>query len=258
MVFETLGRPSARLRFGATRAAADGGRRNRRTACSGQRPLAARMLAMRTVALVILSALALGLACCGGSKPAGERAVRHEPAPDVYRVKFETSKGDFTVEVTKGWAPEGAERFYRLIEQRYYDDARFFRVVRDFVVQFGINGDPAIEARWRNMTIPDDAVTQSNKRGTITFATSGPNSRTTQVFINLRDNSRLDQSGFAPFGQVTEGMDVVDRFFNAYGDGPPGGLGPEQDRIESQGNTYLEAKFPRLDYVKHARIVPHP
>jgi peptidyl-prolyl cis-trans isomerase A (cyclophilin A) len=254
MVFEALGHPRVRPCFATTPAAAVGGRR--RTPRSARQPHAARMLAMRTVAVVTLSALALGLACCGGSKPAGESAVRHEPAPDVYRVKFETSKGDFTVEVTKAWAPEGAERFYRLIEQRFYDDARFFRAVRNFVVQFGINGDPAIEARWRSIPIPDDAVRQSNKRGTITFATSGPNSRTTQVFINLRDNSRLDHSGFAPFGQVIEGIDVVEGFFNAYGDGPPGGVGPEQDRIESQGNAYLEAKFPRLDYVKHAQIVP--
>jgi peptidyl-prolyl cis-trans isomerase A (cyclophilin A) len=214
------------------------------------------MLAMRTFAVLLLSAFALGLASCGGSKPAGE-AVRKTPVPDVYRVKFETGKGDFTLEVTKAWAPEGAERFYRLIEQRFYDQARFFRVVRDFVVQFGISGDPAVEARWHSMNIADDPVTQSNVRGTITFATSGPNTRTTQVFLNLADNARLDKSGFAPFGKVVDnGMDVVDHFFNAYGDGPPRGIGPEQDLIESQGNTYLESKFPRLDYVKTARIVP--
>ena len=214
------------------------------------------MLAMRSAAVLLLSVLALGLASCGGSKPAPETASK-TPVPDVYRVKLATSRGDFTLEVTKAWAPEGAERFYRLIEQRFYDEARFFRVVRDFVVQFGISGDPAVEARWRNMNIPDDPVTQSNLRGTMTFATSGPNTRTTQVFLNLADNARLDKSGFAPFGKVIDnGMDVVDHFFNAYGDGPPRGLGPEQNLIETQGNSYLESKFPRLDYVKSARIVP--
>lgn len=211
---------------------------------------------MRSPGLCLLFGFALGLAGCGGSKPAGETAAQPEPVPAAYRVKFETNKGDVTIEVTKAWAPEGAERFYRLIQQRFYDDARFFRVVRDFVVQFGINGDPAVEARWRSMTMQDDPVKQSNIRGTITFATSGPNTRTTQVFINLQDNTRLDKSGFAPFGRIVDGMDVAERFFSAYGDGPPGGLGPDQSLIETQGNAYLEAKFPRLDYIKSARIVP--
>jgi peptidyl-prolyl cis-trans isomerase A (cyclophilin A) len=214
------------------------------------------MLAMRTAALAVLGAFALCLASCGGSKSGSERAVSNEPVPDVYRVKFETSKGDFTVEVTRAWAPEGAERFYRLVGQRFYDDARFFRVIRDFIVQFGINGDPAIESRWRGMTIQDDPVKETNARGTITFATSGPNTRTTQVFVNLKDNPRLDKSGFAPFGRVVEGMDAIDHFFNAYGEGPPRGLGPDQGLIESQGNTYLEGKFPRLDYIKRARVTP--
>ncbi len=213
---------------------------------------------MRIVAIVVLVVVAFALASCGGSRPGVETAGRIEPAPDVYRVILETSKGDVTIAVTKAWAPEGAERFYRLVRQRFYDDARFFRVVRNFVVQFGINGDPAVEASWRSMTIADDAVKQSNTRGTITFATSGPNTRTTQVFIDLGDNRRLDRSGFAPFGQVVEGMDVVDRFYSAYGDDPPRGLGPEQDLIERQGNAYLDARFPRLDYVKRGRIAPSP
>ena len=214
------------------------------------------MLAMRSATVLLVSAFALFLASCGGSKPPAETA-RQAPVPDVYRVKFVSSKGDFTLEVTKAWAPEGAERFYRLIEQRFYDEARFFRIVRDFVVQFGISGDPAVEARWHNMNIPDDPVKQSNLRGTITFATSGPNTRTTQVFLNLADNARLDKSGFAPFGKVLDnGMDVVDHFFNAYGDGPPRGIGPEQNLIETRGNAYLESKYPRLDYIKTARIVP--
>jgi peptidyl-prolyl cis-trans isomerase A (cyclophilin A) len=211
---------------------------------------------MRSFACFFLGALILGLAGCGGPKPSGEKTIALAPVPDVYRVKLETSKGDVTIEVTKAWAPEGADRFYRLVQQRFYDDARFFRVVRDFVVQFGINGDPAVEARWRNLTIADDPVKESNRRGTVTFATSGPNTRTTQVFINLKDNARLDRSGFAPFGQVVEGMDVVDRLYNTYGDAPPRGSGPDQNLIETQGNSYLESKFPRLDYIKRARAMP--
>lgn len=210
---------------------------------------------MRTKASVALIAcVALWLPGCGEKKPA-ETAVRNEPAPDICKVKFETSKGDFVVQVTKAWAPEGAKRFYDLIQTRFCDDARFFRVVRDFVVQFGIAGDPKVEALWRDMMFKDDPVLESNKRGRITFATSGPNTRTTQVFINLKDNARLDRSGFTPFGEVVEGMDVVDHLWNAYGDGPPRGTGPDQNLIETQGNAYLEAKFPRLDYIKRARIV---
>jgi peptidyl-prolyl cis-trans isomerase A (cyclophilin A) len=198
----------------------------------------------------------LGLTGCGGPQPSGEKAAAPAPVPDTYRVKLETSKGNVTIDVTRAWAPEGAERFYTLVERRFYDDARFFRVVRDFIVQFGINGDPAVEARWRNLTFADDPVKESNRRGTITFATAGPNTRTTQVFINLKDNARLDRSGFAPFGQVVEGMDVVDRFYNAYGDAPPRGYGPDQNLIETQGNAYLESKFPRLDTIKRATIMP--
>jgi peptidyl-prolyl cis-trans isomerase A (cyclophilin A) len=223
---------------------------------SAVRPLAGRMLPMRSSACLFLGALTLALSGCGGSKPASEKAVALAPVPDAYRVKLETSKGDVTIEVTKAWAPEAADRFYRLVERRFYDDARFFRVVRDFIVQFGINGDPAVEARWRNLTIADDPVKESNRRGTITFATSGPNSRTTQVFINLKDNVRLDRSGFVPFGQVVAGMDVVDHLYNTYGDAPPRGLGPDQNLIETQGNSYLESKFPRLDTIKRATIVP--
>jgi peptidyl-prolyl cis-trans isomerase A (cyclophilin A) len=195
------------------------------------------------------------LTACGSSSQ-NQAAAPPAPVPDVYRAAFDTSKGRFVVEVTKAWAPEGAERFYRLIEQKFYDDVRFFRVVRNFVVQFGINGDPGVEARWRNMTIADDPVKESNKRGTITFATSGPNTRTTQVFINLVDNVRLDKTGFAPFGRVVEGMEeTVDRFYLSYGDGPPRGTGPDQRTLELQGNAYLEDKFPRCDYIKTARIV---
>lgn len=257
MVFEALGHSRKRF-YASGGAATDGRRRGLGATRSIVRAPAGRMRSMRIPAGVVLVVVALVLASCGGSSPSGETARRVEPVPDVYRVTLETSKGDVTIAVTKAWAPEGAERFYRLVRQGFYDDARFFRVVRNFVVQFGINGDPTVEAHWRSMTIADDPVKQSNTRGTITFATSGPNTRTTQVFINLKDNARLDQSGFAPFGQVIEGMDVVDRFFSAYGDGPPRGVGPEQDLMERQGNTYLEARFPRLDYVRRGRITTSP
>jgi peptidyl-prolyl cis-trans isomerase A (cyclophilin A) len=204
---------------------------------------------------VLAAAIAVAaLTGCGGGETAREAAPA-KPAPDSYRAVFETSKGRFVVEVTKAWAPEGAERFYRLIERKFYDDARFFRVIPNFVVQFGINGDPKVSARWRNLTIADDPVKESNKRGTLTFAMSGPNTRTTQVFINLKDNKQLDASGFAPFGRVVEGMDIVDQFFGVYRDGPPRGTGPDQALIETRGNDYLQTRFPRLDYIKTARIV---
>jgi len=202
---------------------------------------------------LILLAVSVLLAGCGSQEAA--KTAAPVPVPEVYKVRFETSEGPFTVEVHKAWAPEGAERFYRLVERRFYDDARFFRVVRDFVAQFGINGDPRVEAVWRNLTIKDDPVVESNRRGSVTFATSGPNTRTTQVFINLADNTRLDKLGFAPFGRVIGGMDVVDRFYTAYGEAPPRGSGPDQEQIERRGNDYLLERFPRLDYIKTARIV---
>lgn len=174
----------------------------------------------------------------------------NQTAPDIYRVRFETSKGEFIVEVTRAWAPKGADRFYNLVRHGFYDGARFFRVVPGFVVQFGINADPQISARWRNARIEDDPVTQSNRRGTITFATAGPNSRTTQVFINYADNTNLDRQGFAPFGRVVQGMDVVDRINAEYGQSP------NQALIQQQGNAYLQAQFPRLDYIIRATVVP--
>ena len=170
------------------------------------------------------------------------------------RVKFETSKGDFIVQVHKEWAPLGAERFIELVKSGFYDKARFFRVVTGFMVQFGITGDPNVQAKWREATIQDDPVTQSNTRGKLSFATKGPGSRTSQVFINLVDNARLDQSGFAPFAEVVSGMEVVDQLYSGYGDGAPRGAGPDQNLIQSQGNAYLEKDFPRLDFIKKASM----
>jgi cyclophilin family peptidyl-prolyl cis-trans isomerase len=177
-----------------------------------------------------------------------------EQAPAAYKVKFDTTKGAFVVEVTRAWAPRGADRFYNLVKNGFYDNVRFFRVISGFMVQFGINGDPVIMANWRTAQIPDDPVTQSNTRGMITFATAGPNSRTSQVFINFADNARLDQSGFAPFGKVVSGMNVVDSLNAEYGEGAPRGRGPDQGRLQSEGNTYLAKEFPRMDYIKKATI----
>jgi peptidyl-prolyl cis-trans isomerase A (cyclophilin A) len=171
-----------------------------------------------------------------------------EKAPDTYKAKFDTSKGVFVVEVHRDWAPIGADRFYNLVKNGFFDDTRFFRVVPNFMVQFGISGTPSIQTNWREATIKDDPVKESNKRGYITFATSGPNSRTSQVFINFKDNSGLDRQGFAPFGQVVEGMDVVDKINAEYGERP------SQGNIQTQGNAYLNREFPKLDYVKKATI----
>jgi peptidyl-prolyl cis-trans isomerase A (cyclophilin A) len=182
-------------------------------------------------------------------------AVLGEAAPDSFRARFETTAGPFVIEVRRAWAPLGADRFYALVKSGFYDGGRFFRVISGFMAQFGINGTPRVSATWRERRIADDPVRQSNVRGMVTFATAGPGTRTTQVFINFGNNARLDGLGFAPFGRVVEGMDVVDRLYASYGDGPPQGSGPAQDRIEGEGNAYLQRDFPKLDYVKRATIV---
>jgi peptidyl-prolyl cis-trans isomerase A (cyclophilin A) len=176
-------------------------------------------------------------------------------APPTFKTKFETSKGDFVVQVNREWAPMGADRFFNLVQHGFFDGARFFRVIPGFMAQFGINGDPKVSAAWRNQRIKDDPVKQSNTRGFVSFATSGPNSRTTQLFINYGDNARLDMMGFAPFGRVIEGMEVVEQLYSGYGEGVPQGKGPNQARIQQEGNDYLNREFPRLDYIKKATIV---
>lgn len=177
-------------------------------------------------------------------------------APDIYRVKMHTSKGDFTVTVHRKWAPNGADRFYSLVKAGFYKDIAFFRAVSNFMVQFGIHGSPELNVIWRNASIKDDPVTQSNKRGTITFATRGPNTRTTQLFINYKDNTFLDRMGFSPFGQVSaEDMKVVDSLYQGYGEGAPRGKGPNQMLMQSQGNTYLKKDFPKLDYLLEASVL---
>jgi len=203
-----------------------------------------------TLAMILAMFAAPVLAQSSLSNPASLR----EQAPPTYKVKFDTTKGVFVVEVTRAWAPRGADRFYNLVKNGFYDNVRFFRVISGFMAQFGINGDPAIMANWRTAQIPDDPVTQSNTRGMITFATAGANTRTSQVFINFADNARLDQSGFAPFGKVVSGMNVVDSLNAEYGEGAPRGRGPDQGRLQNEGNAYLMKEFPRMDYIKKATI----
>lgn len=170
------------------------------------------------------------------------------PVTGTFSVRFETSTGDFVVLVHRDWAPLGAQRFYELVKSGFYDECRFFRVVSGFMVQFGINGDPATQQSWEK-NLRDDPAKESNRRGYMTFATSGPNSRTTQVFINFVDNSFLDSQGFSPFGEVIEGMDNVDKINAEYGESP------DQGQINSGGNAYLKSQFPKLDYVKKATII---
>ena len=206
--------------------------------------------------------IALALLVAGAAVPAGQvgkpnvrvPATLKEKAPDTYKATFDTSAGTFVVEVHRAWAPNGADRFYNLVKNGFYDDCRFFRVLAGFMAQFGINGNPTIQSGWNTATIPDDPVKQSNRRGYITFATAGPNTRTTQLFINFGNNASLDKDGFAPFGQVVSGMDVVDKLYGGYGDGAPRGNGPDQGLVRTQGNRYLTKEFPKLDYIKKATI----
>ena len=216
--------------------------------------------ATRNTALLLLLASS-ALAACGKEPPppAEEPAEavpeidpiydaenQKEQAPEEYRVLMETSAGNVVIAVHRAWAPIGADRFYNLIKVGFYDDTRIYRVVTDFMAQWGFNGEPRVSAVWRNYPIGDDPVKHSNTRGTVTFATSGPNARTTQMFINYADNAFLDESGFSPIGEEVEGMDVAAKFHAGYGDGPPKGKGPNQQQISSDGNAYLDASFPEL------------
>lgn len=181
-----------------------------------------------------------------------------EKAPDIYKVKMKTTRGDFVIEVHRDWAPQGADRFYNLVKAGYYTDVAFFRVIKGFMAQFGIHGEPEVSAKWREANIQDDPVRPdvSNTRGYVSFAKGGPNSRTTQLFINFVDkNAQLDAMGFPPIGKVIEGMDVVDSLYDGYGEGAPRGLGPRQDRIQFEGNKYLKESFPKLDYIESATVV---
>jgi peptidyl-prolyl cis-trans isomerase A (cyclophilin A) len=208
------------------------------------------------VAALVLAAYAATPTAQAPSAALRDPAALKETAPATFTANFVTTMGNFVITVHRDWAPHGADRFYNLVKNGFYNNARFFRALPDFMVQFGIHGDPAISAAWRNARLPVDKVVQGNKRGFVTYAMGGtPDTRTTQVFINFRDNSsNLDKLGFAAFGEVTSGMDVVDKVFTGYGEGAPRGKGPDQGRIQAEGNAYLMKEFPKLDYIKTATI----
>lgn len=171
-------------------------------------------------------------------------------APENFKVAMTTTKGDVVIEVHRSWAPLGADRFYNLVKAGFFNDAAFFRVLPGFVVQFGLNGNPAVNKAWADTKFRDDPVKESNKKGTVTFATAGPNTRTTQLFINLGENQRLDSMGFSPFGTVIEGMDVVEKIYSGYGESP------DQEKITNQGKAYLSKNFPQMDSIKTAKVLP--
>ncbi|HEX4809785.1 MAG TPA: peptidylprolyl isomerase [Bryobacteraceae bacterium] len=188
---------------------------------------------------------AMWLVSCGGKS----RKTEMNPPPEEYKAVLQTTKGDVTILVHRSWSPLGADHFYQLVNLGFYNGNRFFRVVPDFVVQFGMNGDPATNKQWSDANIPDDPVKVSNKQGTVVFADAGPNTRSTQIFVNLGDNSRLDATGFSPFGEVIQGMDNVQAFYKDYGESP------DQGQIGEKGNAYLQENFPKLDYIKKAYIL---
>ena len=182
--------------------------------------------------------------------------IAEKPLPSMFRVRFETTAGSFVIEAHRAWAPNGVDRFHQLVLAGFFNDSRFFRVVPGFVAQFGIAGDPKNAQAWRNKTIADDPVAQSNQRGFISYAMTGPNTRTTQLYINLADNSRLDPQGFAPIGQVVEGMEVVDKLYSGYGEASGGGMrGGKQARLFEEGNVWLDKEFPKLDRLIRATVI---
>ncbi len=203
----------------------------------------------------IIASLSAVLVSCG---KAVKKSVKMEPAPPQYKVKLQTTKGDVIILVHRDWSPLGADHFAELVKMGYYDNNAFFRALKGFVVQWGMNGDPAVNKSWSEITIKDDPPKVSNKTGSVVFAKTGePNSRTTQVFINIGDNSAsLDSQGFTPFGEVVQGLDVVMSLYMGYGDAAPQGGGPSQAAIADIGNPYLEEHFPKLDYVKKASLLP--
>jgi peptidyl-prolyl cis-trans isomerase A (cyclophilin A) len=223
---------------------------------------------MRILSLIVICAAAAASACqkSADKAPAGSGASAipdfHNPAdpafatqaPDSFRARFATTKGDFVIAVHRAWAPLGADRFYNLVRSGYYDGVRFFRVLPGFMAQFGIHGDTAVTTAWRERRIQDDPVRRTNIRGLATFATAGPGTRTTQIFINYGNNDRLDAMGFAPFGEVVEGMEVVDKLYGEYGEGTPRGRGPDQFRLNVEGEKYLARQFPKLDKINKATI----
>ena len=223
---------------------------------------------MSRFGVIAHAAVAALLTSCGGEsapRSAGDSAAPRTvgmpidsatTAPNVFRVRFETSKGPFVVESHRDWAPRGVDRFYQLVQSRYFDNVHFFRVVSSFMAQFGMHGDPRVNAVWEKMPMQDDSVRESNRRGYLTFAMrSDPNTRTNQLFINIVNNRNLDEMGFAPIGRVVEGLAVIDSLYADYGDAYPNGNGPDQTRIRAEGNAYLERDYPKLDFIRTARLV---
>lgn len=211
---------------------------------------------MRSFSRLLLCGVALGGACHRAAPLTAPTPAGLETAgPDSFTVRFTTTRGRFDLQVHRDWSPRGADRLYWLVNHRYYDGVRFFRAVPNFVVQFGISGDTAVSRAWRNRRFADDTVKRSNVRGTLSFAMGGPNTRTTQLFISLKDNQRLDALGFSVAAQVVAGMGVVDSLYQGYGEGAPRGKGPSQELIGKQGEAYLARDFPRLDKIVKARVV---
>src|SRR5690348_3530328 len=209
------------------------------------------------MAALLAASLATG-ACAHGDGPllVPDEAELAKAAPDSFRVSVETNRGNFTLMARRAWAPHGVDRFYYLTKHQYYDSTYFFRVIENFVAQFGISGNPSVNEAWQSRRIPDDPVRHSNTRGTLAFASEGPNTRTVQLFINLKDNTKLDTygGGFPPIAEVIAGLPVVEGLYDGCGEAPPSGLGPRQELIMGQGNAYLRRYFPKLDYIVRASI----
>ena len=230
-----------------------------RTTTGRRRPLT------KVLATAAVFATAGVSAACSGDGAGGRAAASPlaridtaaiaAPAPDSFRVAFETSKGTFVVEAHRAWAPRGVDRFYHLVRLGFYDETRFFRVLESFMAQFGMHGDPRVTTAWETLPIADDPVRESNLRGTVSFAMAGPNTRTTQLFINTVDNRNLDGMGFAPVGRVVAGLAVIDSLYAGYGEGAPSGFGPDQAVLAERGNAYLAERFPKLDFIRTARLV---
>jgi peptidyl-prolyl cis-trans isomerase A (cyclophilin A) len=226
---------------------------NRVLPCAADRPNGENMT-NRSIASLITIAVLSAMAVLTGQDSAGklkDPAQLTERAPDSFRARFDTSQGSFVIAVERAWAPLAADRFYNLVKNGFYNESRFFRVLDGFMAQFGLHGDPSVQSAWRTANLKDEPATKSNTRGFVSFTReSTPNSRYTMIFINFKDNSYLDADGFAPFGQVVDGMDVADRLYSGYGRQNV----PDQRRILREGNAYLQAEYPKLDFVKTATI----
>ena len=221
-----------------------------------------RFQTMAVVSTVLLG-LSLGSAVEAKEKPKAKKTgnalmnpkLAEKEAPKKFKIEFETTQGKVVVESTRAWAPKGVDRLYNLVQNGYFKDVAFFRVLTGFVAQFGIHGDPKISKIWKKAPIKDDPVKESNTEGMLTFATAGANTRTTQMFFNLANNKRLDAMSFAPIGKIVTGLDVIKKLHAGYGEGSPMGRGPAQGKLQDEGNAYLKKSFPKLDYIKSAKIV---